>query len=102
MSRNTEAVSKINVLKQKKLELKISQKDFIDQVAEIKNGKNTPVVIVKAADKATYKNLIDALDEMQICNIGKYVIDKIGPAEFALLKNKKDALKQNSGAKLNP
>jgi biopolymer transport protein ExbD len=102
MSRNTEAVSKINVLKQKKLELKISQKDFIDQVAEIKNGKNTPVVIVKAADKATYKNLIDALDEMQICNIGKYVIDKIGPAEFALLKNKKDALKQNSSAKLNP
>ncbi|HZK68549.1 MAG TPA: biopolymer transporter ExbD [Paludibacter sp.] len=102
MSRNTEAVSKIAVLKQKKLELKISQKDFTDQVAEIKNGKNTPVVIVKAADKSTYKNLIDALDEMQICNIGKYVIDKIGPAEFALLKNKKDALKQNSGAKLNP
>ncbi len=104
LSRNTEAVSKINVLKTKKLELKISQKDFTDQVAEIRNGKNTPVVIIKAADRATYKNLIDALDEMQICNIGKYVIDKITPAELFLLKNreKKGALSQNSDAKLNP
>lgn len=43
-------------------------------------------VIIKATDNASYKNLVDALDEMQICSIGKYVIDKINPADEALLK----------------
>lgn len=85
--RNAEAVIKINDLKQKKLQLKITAEQFTKQVSEIKSGKNTPVVIIKAADRATYKNLIDALDEMQICNIGKYVIDKITPGDFFLIKN---------------
>ena len=88
LKRNQEAVLKINVLKQKKLQLKINQEQFTKQASEIKSGKNTPVVIIKAADRATYKNLIDALDEMQICNIGKYVIDKITPAEAFLIKNR--------------
>ncbi len=88
LKRNSEAVSKINDLKKKKLDLKITQEQFTAQATEIKNGKNTPVVIIKAADRATYKNLIDALDEMQICNIGKYVIDKITPGELFLMKNR--------------
>jgi len=87
LKRNTEAVKKIDDLKEKKMQLKISLDQFTKQVSEIKGGKNTPVVIIKAADKATYKNLIDALDEMQICNIGKYVIDKMTPGETFLIKN---------------
>jgi len=95
--RNSEAVEKVKALKQQKLNLKISEEDYTKQVSEIKNGKKTPVVIIKAADEATYKNLIDALDEMQICNIGKYVIDKITEGDKLLLKNKKDngGLSQN-------
>ncbi len=69
LKRNAEAVAQIAVLKQKKLELKISQEDFKTQVSKIKEGKGTPVVIIKASDRATYKNLIDALDEMQICSV---------------------------------
>jgi len=87
IKRNLDAVNKINDLKQQKIQLKISQAQFTKQVSEIKGGKETPVVIIKAADRATYKNLIDALDEMQICNIGKYVIDKITPGENFLIKN---------------
>ncbi len=98
LKRNTEAVIKINELKEKKAQLKISPAEYTKQASEIKGGKNTPVVIIKAADKATYKNLIDALDEMQICNIGKYVIDKITPSEKFLIKNyqTKGALSANS------
>ena len=98
LKRNTEAVAKINDLKEKKAQLKISQVDFTKQVSEIKGGKGTPVVIIKAADKATYKNLIDALDEMEICNIGKYVIDKMTPGETFLIKNYrlKGGLSQNT------
>ncbi len=98
LKRNAEAVSKINDLKQKKLQLKISQVDFTKQVSEIKGGKNTPVVIIKASDRSKYKNLIDALDEMQICNIGKYVIDKITPGELFLIKNLQSKGKLSEGS----
>jgi biopolymer transport protein ExbD len=87
LKRNVEAVAKISDLKLKKLNRQISEIDFTKQVSEIKNGKKTPTVIIKATDQATYKNLIDALDEMSICNIGKYVIDKITPADRFLIKN---------------
>ena len=48
-------------------------------------------------DNASYKNLIDALDEMQICNIGKYVITNIVEADEFLVKNfeSKGELSQN-------
>nr|WP_320059926.1 biopolymer transporter ExbD [uncultured Bacteroides sp.] len=87
LKRNRQAVQKVNDLKQQKLNLKISADEYTKQVAEIKNGKDTPVVIIKATDESTYKNLIDALDEMQICNIGKYVIVDIVDADKFLLKN---------------
>jgi len=87
LKRNADAVSKIEDLKQKKLDRKISQEDFTKQASEIRKGKGTPTVVIKADDRATYKNLIDALDEMAICNVGKYVIDKMTPGETFLIKN---------------
>lgn len=62
------------------------------KLAELKAGIlpdkkiETMTVIIKATDNSSYKNLVDALDEMQICSIGKYVIDKINPNDEALLK----------------
>ena len=84
-------------LKQQKLDLKISDEEYKKQVSEIKSGKDTPTVIIKATDDASYMNLIDALDEMQICNIGKYVITDIAEADRFLIKNfdSKGELSQN-------
>ena len=56
---------------------------YMEQLKEIRNGANTPDVIIKPSDKATYKDLIDVLDEMNICSIGRYVIDKFAPADQA-------------------
>ena len=80
-----------------KLDLKISEDDYRKQLSGIKSGKDTPTVIIKATDKSSYKNLIDALDEMQICNIGKYVITDIAEADEFLMKNyeSKGELSQN-------
>ena len=87
LQRNRAAVNEVNKLKQQKLELKISEDDYRKQLSEIKSGKDTPTVIIKATNDASYKNLIDALDEMQICNIGKYVITDIADADQFLIKN---------------
>ena len=87
LRRNSIAVAKIKELKKKKLDLKISEKDYTKQVSEIKGEDGTPTVIIKATDQATYKNLVDVLDEMSICRIGKYVIDKYTSSDNFLVKN---------------
>ena len=45
-------------------------------------------IIIKPLDTATYENMVEALDEMQICSIGKYVIDKVNTDDEKLLQLK--------------
>lgn len=87
LQRNAAAVNEVRKLKKDKIDLKITDEEYKDKVSEIKGGKHTPTVIIKATDDASYKNLIDALDEMQICNIGKYVITDITEGDEFLIKN---------------
>ena len=87
LQRNRVAVNQVNELKQKKSDLQISEEDYKKQLSEIKSGDGTPTVIIKATDDASYENLIDALDEMQICNIGKYVIADMAEGDKFLLDN---------------
>ena len=97
MQKNAAAVNQVRALKQQKLNLEISDEEYKKQVSDIKNAKGTPTVIIKATDDASYKNLIDALDEMQICNIGKYVITDIAEGDEFLMENleKKGELSKN-------
>ena len=91
-------VAKIMVAKQKLDEKKIKY-NMVDSIyqkelSELKNGNingekiPTLTIIIKPLDTASYKNMVDALDEMQICSIGKYVIDKINENDEKLLKLK--------------
>lgn len=67
---------------------------YKQELSKIKAGEiggqkiQTMTVIIKATDKALAQNVIDALDEMQICSIAKYVLDKISPDDAKLLKAK--------------
>ena len=67
---------------------------YKQELTKIKAGEiggqkiQTMTVIIKATDKALAQNVIDALDEMQICSIAKYVLDKISPEDAKLLKSK--------------
>ena len=60
-------------------------------LGEIKKGNletgkvPTLTCIIKCTDEASYKNMVDALDEMTICSIGTYVIDKINEDDEKLL-----------------
>ena len=91
-------VAKIMVAKQKLDEKKIKY-NMVDSIyqkelSELKNGNingekiPTLTIIIKPLDTASYKNMVDALDEMQICSIGKYVIDKINDNDQKLLQLK--------------
>ena len=88
-------VAKIMLAKQKldekKIKYKMPDSLYQKELAEIKNGnldgEKVPklTIIIKPLDTASYKNMVDALDEMQICSIGTYVIDKINEDDMKLL-----------------
>ena len=54
---------------------------------ELPSGEKVPTmtVIIRPLDTASYENMVSALDEMLICSIDKYVIDKISPEDQALI-----------------
>ena len=54
---------------------------------ELPNGEKVPTmaVMIRPRETSTYENMIAALDEMLICSIDKYVIDKIGPQDQELI-----------------
>jgi biopolymer transport protein ExbD len=87
LRRNAVAVEKVNELKQRKRNLEISTEELDSLVSEVKGGDGTPTVIIKPMGSATYKNMVDALDEMQICNIGKYAMTGVTAADSFLIQN---------------
>ncbi len=55
----------------------------------LEDGKiQTLTIIIKPTDNSSYKNMVDALDEMQILSIGTYVIDKINEDDEKMLESK--------------
>jgi biopolymer transport protein ExbD len=75
---------------------KMSDEDYQKKLSDIKGGDiygngqkiQTMTVIIKPMDTASYNNMVQVLDEMQICSIGKYVIDKINENDEKLLELK--------------
>ncbi len=59
---------------------------YKEHLDKIKKADGTPTAIIKPSDASTYVNLIDVLDEMQNCYIGRYVIDKISDTDREMVK----------------
>lgn len=59
---------------------------------QIKDYAKGLIVIIKADDSAKFKNVVDILDEMLICNIGIYAIVDIEEPEKELIKTAKNTL----------
>jgi biopolymer transport protein ExbD len=64
----------------------INEATYRSRVNQIKSWKDGLIVVIKATDKSKYKNMIDILDEMLICNIGRYAIVDITDIELEMLK----------------
>jgi biopolymer transport protein ExbD len=58
------------------------------KLTEIKSGKNAPVVRIMATDDASYKNLVDALDEMNISSISRYAIVDLDSLNSELIRGR--------------
>jgi biopolymer transport protein ExbD len=76
-----------------KLDEKFKNKQLADtthkrMVKEIKANKIAPTILLKTDDKATYKNVIDLIDELNINLIGKYVVVDIMQPELDMINEK--------------
>ena len=93
LEKNKGTFELIQDLKIKKTNLEINEEQFNEQVKKIQEdamriAKTAPTVMIKATDKSTYKNLVDALDEMLVCNIGAYAIVDLEDGDRYLLYTK--------------
>ena len=86
------AVKELNSKKDKE---KWSDEELRKRISDVKAGNlpdgekiPTLTIVIKPTDNASYTNMVDALDEMQILSIGTYVIDKISADDKILLESK--------------
>jgi biopolymer transport protein ExbD len=67
-------------------DLVMSDSTLTRKIKELKKSdKNAPIVLIKADEKAKYKNLVDIIDEMAITNIANYAIVDITPVELKMI-----------------
>jgi biopolymer transport protein ExbD len=86
IQKNMDVMQKVEDLKKEKIAKEIPDSTFERRRNEIMADKKAPIVIIKATDDASYKNLIDVLDEMTITNIGRYAIVDITDYDLELIK----------------
>lgn len=91
LSRNRISIANIRKLRDLRDRKQIKLAAYEEQVKKIKNDPKGQVVIIKPTDQSTYKNLVDALDEMQICSIGIYAIVAVEKPDEFLMTNLKKA-----------
>jgi len=84
---NKQAVDEIKALKENALKTKMNEDTLKSRVVDIKGKKYALMVLVKTDDKAKYKNVIDIIDELNICLIGKYALVDLDTREYALINN---------------
>jgi biopolymer transport protein ExbD len=89
LDKNAPTITKVNELKAKKDNNQINEADYRKQLIAIKGDAEATVVVIKATKDATYKNMVDILDEMNICNIGMYAIVDITDYDMELIRNRK-------------
>ena len=93
MTKNYDVMKQVEQLKKDKAAKKVSEADYKKRLSDYRSSKNAPVIMIKASDDSNYKNLVDILDEMQICNIGRYAIVDITPEDLALMEKNTTAAK---------
>ena len=88
VGKNAEVTNNVNQLKLDKANRKVSEEDYTKKLTEYKAAKSAPTIMIKATNESNYKNLVDILDEMNICNIGRYAIVDITPYDLGLIDKK--------------
>lgn len=89
LEKNKTVFSQVVELKEKvvKGELVMADSTLNRRIKEIKKSdKHSPIILIKADDKSKYRNIVDIIDEMAICNIAQYAVVDLAPIELKMLE----------------
>lgn len=89
LSKNNINLSKIKDLRLKRSKKQISDEEFKAEVTKVNKLESGIYTLIKPTKDANFKNLVDALDEMQICGVGKYMIVEPNEGDDFLMENLK-------------
>ncbi|MDR1715136.1 MAG: biopolymer transporter ExbD [Prevotella sp.] len=89
LERNSFVASKIQDLKKKYYRKEINENQLKSLISEAKKSDDGLNVVIKATKDSNYKNLVDVLDEMQICGVDKYSIVDLQEEDNFLMENLK-------------
>jgi biopolymer transport protein ExbD len=85
LDRNKPTIDAINALKEKYEKKEIADTTYKRLAIHEKGLKAALTVLIKSDDKAVYREVVDAIDELNVCNVGKYAIVDMMPQELDLI-----------------
>jgi len=89
LDKNRDLFTKIAEYREKRVTGKIVVADTTleNEIKRMKrDDKKGPIVLIKADEKAKYRDIVNIIDEMAICNIASYAIVDMSPVEKDMLK----------------
>ena len=91
LDKNKEMHDQIRALDEQHKNKQLEDSTFKRLVKERKADKESYTYLIKTDDEATYKNVIDLIDELNINVVGKYVMVDMLKAEMDLVTEKMNA-----------
>ncbi|MFM7767238.1 MAG: ExbD/TolR family protein [Bacteroidota bacterium] len=86
IQKNSRVFAKAEALRDSLKKGFIKTPDYKKRLGEIKQDKLGLIVLIKSMENANYENLVDVLDEMAVCHIGRYAIVDITPVEIEMIE----------------
>ncbi|MBL7137913.1 MAG: biopolymer transporter ExbD [Bacteroidales bacterium] len=88
LNRNRDLFTKITEYRDKRLtgEIIVADSTFDNTIKQMKlDDKLGPIVLIKADTAAKYRDIVNIIDEMAICNIASYAVVDIGQVEVMMI-----------------
>ena len=89
LDKNRDLFTKIADYRDKRITGKIVVADTTleNEIKRMKrDDKKGPIILIKADEKAKYRDIVNIIDEIAICNIASYAIVDLNPVEKDMLK----------------
>lgn len=84
--KNSRVFAKAEILRDSLNRGLIKTPEYKKRLGQIKQDKLGLIVLIKSMENANYENLVDVLDEMAVCHIGRYAIVDITPVEIEMIE----------------
>jgi biopolymer transport protein ExbD len=92
LERNRTIIQAVNDLKVRYNNKELSKEEYLDQIGDITGADDAPFVIVKTVEETKYKNVINAVDELEICNVRKRAIQDMADSEAIAVRQRSSEL----------